>query len=215
MQVNNLSIAESDSEIANNEEVPQSPVKRLNFVPGHTKDLKEIITLMQVQADSHSEFPEFYVLSCLNDSKLTEYIYSENDCITLTNSLNAQLHQVSARIVKACIYPDGHGSIGGPAKFASISDEDLSQIQSIRPILGELAYNNLLERRGCSVYNITHCAVQATLAALCEMIIKVWSFKKDEHELLSKVYNSMRSAFGMCSNDGLPYDLSLRTLCCR
>lgn len=100
--------------------------------------------------------------------------------------------------MKACICP--HGSPSGPAKFASISDEDLSQIQSIRPVIGELAYKNFLEPHGRSVYVITHCAVQGVLAALCERLIKDWSFKEDEHELLSRVYDSMRSVFGMCSS---------------
>lgn len=71
MPANHLSIAESDSEIAGNEERPESTTKRLNLVPGHTKDLKAIITLMQVpKADSHSKFPKLYVFSCLNDAKL-------------------------------------------------------------------------------------------------------------------------------------------------
>lgn len=72
MEVDDLSVAGSDSqslhhETANNEEIPSSAVKRLNLVPGHTKDLKEIITLMQIQTkdDSHSKFSRLISLASM------------------------------------------------------------------------------------------------------------------------------------------------------
>ncbi|KAF9066862.1 hypothetical protein BDP27DRAFT_980116 [Rhodocollybia butyracea] len=36
------------------------------------------------------------------------------------------------------------------------------------------------------------CAIQATLAALCEQIISLWSFNKEEHTTLLSIYTSMR-----------------------
>ncbi|KAJ3842250.1 hypothetical protein F5878DRAFT_722369 [Lentinula raphanica] len=107
-------------------------------------------------------------------------VHSEDDCIQLTNSLNAKIQEISLSIVRACC-----SSAGTPSSLEriNISAQDLSQIQTIRS--GDTMRYKYIIR----------CAIQATLAALCDRVVSTWSFDKEENEVLSNIYVSLRSQF--------------------
>lgn len=46
---------------------------------------------------------------------------------------------------------------------------------------------------------IVRCAIQATLAALCDEILSAWSFNKEENNVLSNIYILLRNQFGSMS----------------
>ncbi|KAJ4487250.1 hypothetical protein C8J55DRAFT_594861 [Lentinula edodes] len=79
--------------------------------------------------------------------------YSEDDCIKLTNSLNAKIQHISVSVVRACCESTGttgltargvSSSSSNKTNNSSISNEDLLQIQTIRSMIGEQAYEFFL-----------------------------------------------------------------------
>ncbi|KAJ3776806.1 hypothetical protein FB446DRAFT_814646 [Lentinula raphanica] len=125
-------------------------------------------------------------------------VHSEDDCIQLTNSLNAKIQEISLSIVRACC-----SSAGTPSSLEriNISAQDLSQIQTIRPLIGRPAIEFFLNTPqsgsgdNMRYMYIIRCAIQATLAALCDRVVSTWSFDKEENEVLSNMYVSLRSQF--------------------
>ncbi|KAJ4000492.1 hypothetical protein F5050DRAFT_1731066 [Lentinula boryana] len=123
-------------------------------------------------------------------------IYSEDECVKLTNSLNAKIQQISVSLVRACCV--------SPGNLSSISAEELLQIQTIRPLIGKLAVEFFLDPPSSQhtgsgdnkkYMYIIRCAIQTTLAALCGEIIDAWSFNKEENKMLSSIYDSLRNQF--------------------
>ncbi|KIK54034.1 hypothetical protein GYMLUDRAFT_88219 [Collybiopsis luxurians FD-317 M1] len=141
-----------------------------------------------------------------------EDIYTEQDCVTLTNSVNAQIQHVAVSIVNAfrgLITPStslssNFGSNSSPTHQSEsqsdslMSDGTPPEFRSIRTMLGEPAYQFFLNpqnrHRVDSVryLYLTRCAIQAILATLSEEIISVWSFNREEHNILLGIYISLR-----------------------
>ncbi|KAJ3761220.1 hypothetical protein EV360DRAFT_80442 [Lentinula raphanica] len=121
-----------------------------------------------------------FVSDLIESSSTEPEVHSEDDCIQLTNSLNAKIQEISLSVVRACC-----SSAGTPSSLEriNISAQDLSQIQTIR------SGDNM------RYMYIIRCAIQATLAALCDRVVSTWSFDKEENEVLSNMYVSLRSQF--------------------
>ncbi|KAJ3899938.1 hypothetical protein F5879DRAFT_1057017 [Lentinula edodes] len=142
--------------------------------------------------------------------------YSEDDCVKLTNSLNAKIQHISVSVVRACCESTGttwltargvSSSSSNKTNNSSISNEDLLQIQTIRSMIGEQAYEfflGLQDSQNCGGSDsdqlhyryIVRCAIQATLAALCDEILSAWSFNKEENNVLSNIYILLHNQFG-------------------
>ncbi|KAJ3808751.1 hypothetical protein F5876DRAFT_78415 [Lentinula aff. lateritia] len=174
------------------------PTDSTGAVPSHcevlTKELEEL------DAEGHLLEPE---------------TYSEDDCIKLTNSLNAKIQHISVSVVRACcestgttrLTARGVSSSSNKTNNSSISNEDLLQIQTIRSMIGEQAYEfflGLQDSQNCRGSDsdqlhykyIVRCAIQATLAALCNEILNAWSFNKEENNVLSNIYILLHNQFG-------------------
>ncbi|KAJ3926399.1 MAG: hypothetical protein NXY57DRAFT_979055 [Lentinula lateritia] len=121
--------------------------------------------------------------------------YSEDDCIKLTNSLNAKIQHISVSVVRACcestgttgLTARGVSSSSNKTNNSSISNEDLLQIQTIRSMIGEQAYEFFL-----SLQDSQNCGGSDS----DELHYSAWSFNKEENNVLSNIYILLRNQFG-------------------
>ncbi|KIK51425.1 hypothetical protein GYMLUDRAFT_252119 [Collybiopsis luxurians FD-317 M1] len=149
-----------------------------------------------------------------------EDIYTEQDCITLTNSVNAQIQYIAVSIVNAfrglitssTFLSSNSGSHSSPTRQSEsqsdslMSDDTPPEFRSIRTMLGEPAYQFFLNpqnrHRVDSVryLYLTRYAIQAVLATLSEEIINnpaltsTWRSLTRTHTKISQYYPLKPSA---------------------